>query len=96
MMPCSLVDYCQCFGGICCLHFRVLSTPKMEAAGSSETLVMICESTGYSSTMNLEVEGFSEMLVIIYQNTRHHILKERSLHSHCEYLKSCRSIQYFG
>jgi hypothetical protein len=37
LMPCSLLDGYQRFGGPCCLHI------KMEAAGSSETRVPICQ-----------------------------------------------------
>jgi hypothetical protein len=52
-MPCSLVGGCQHFGETCNLHVQgKMSTLRMKATLSSETVVMTSKTTWYHSPEN--------------------------------------------
>jgi hypothetical protein len=68
--PYSLVDGYQCFRGSYCFHLQDKRTyffyPKMEAAGSSETLVPIFETAWchIPKGINLDFQWFVLMILL--------------------------------
>jgi hypothetical protein len=68
MMPHSLVEVYQCFGGAYCLH--------LQCSGKQSKACWLLVCLPYSSALNMDAVCSSEMSVNFYHATQHHILQD--------------------